>query len=777
MHPNSSPLAEAERQLELQRQLILALTPELYRQLALYLQVLRKGLLHAVQQACFHLATQAYPERFSAMGPSRRRELQERLQALVQRCTCLLTVEQLMGLAAQLQSRQQRQWRRDQQRLLLALAADQERIDALDPDASDAEEQDRERPDQEPWAQQDREDARGGRRPGRPEGRHGAPVRGSVQLGLDLPLSADLFGEGMEGLGSWLAGLASRGDPNLADPNPGDPSQGASNQGEADPGPANQAELRRREPNPSELHPGDPQSGEQHQNEQHQNELHQAEPKQGESHLGESHLVAPHQAEGPQGEIPPAELEPGVAPALAPGALPQDSLPPGLGQPDRTWDSTAAPAGPDQGAEQGMEPDRGRAAAPEPRPGEQSGTTADAGPPAAVPAPPDPDRALARGGPHPIAPPGPGSDPQHQSGPAPHRPDAPPAADQPPRAPGLDPDLDPGALRDIDGAAAEPPQDPGDSPAGPAPASPERPASPGRGRQGLDRPRRPPLRRGGGRERLAAPDGAADDFSFFQTLFAMAAEGLGRDSAGVASPGGTADAGPRAGDGSAEGSADAAGNGGSGGPPDPAPELGSVAPSPQGPGQGAVAIPLELLRQASSLGQAPAQASWQAQESLMPQDAPSLLAWWEALDGALQRRLRNLSNAVNGELVRLGINRSPLPIALLDAVLKGQLDPLPAPANLVRLQLPFGGEAPSRSPGGSPSPAFPHGGAVDMVVLLLRPADLEFEAPALRVCRRRLEQSRARLRTMAQRHRYWQRRVQALEAERQWFQDSPNQNP
>ena len=76
MHPNSSPLAEAERQLELQRQLIVALTPELYRQLALYLQVLRKGLLHSVQQACFHLATQTYPERFSAIGASRRLELQ-----------------------------------------------------------------------------------------------------------------------------------------------------------------------------------------------------------------------------------------------------------------------------------------------------------------------------------------------------------------------------------------------------------------------------------------------------------------------------------------------------------------------------------------------------------------------------------------------------------------------------------------------------------------------------------------------------------------------------
>ena len=185
-----------------------------------------------------------------------------------------------------------------------------------------------------------------------------------------------------------------------------------------------------------------------------------------------------------------------------------------------------------------------------------------------------------------------------------------------------------------------------------------------------------------------------------------------------------------------------------------------------------MAIRLDRLRQAGGLGQAPDSAGWQALDSLMPQDAPSLLAWWEALDGALQRRLRNLSNAVNGELLRLGITRSHLPIALLDAVLKGQLDPLPAPANLVRLQMPFGGDSPASNGAGGPG-GFPFGGPLDMVALLLRPTDLEFETPSLRVCRRRLEQNRARLRTMAQRHRYWQRRVQALEAERQWFQDSP----
>jgi hypothetical protein len=58
------------------------------------------------------------------------------------------------------------------------------------------------------------------------------------------------------------------------------------------------------------------------------------------------------------------------------------------------------------------------------------------------------------------------------------------------------------------------------------------------------------------------------------------------------------------------------------------------------------------------------------------------------------------------------------------------------------------------------------------LALLLRPSDLEFEQPRLRTCRKRLEQRRRALRTMAKRFRIWQRRVKALEAEQQWFRDS-----
>jgi len=606
LHPNISPLAEAERQLELQRQLIVALSPELYRQLALYLQVLRKGLLHAVQQACFYLATQTYPERFSAIGASRRLELQERLQAAVQRCTCLLTVEQLMGLSSQLQSRQQRQRRRDQQRLLLALAADNgdDAGEVNGEGDGEAEGQDR------GLGPDDSRDS--------PLGPH----RGSVHLGLDLPLSADLFGSGLEGLGAWLAGFTAKSEAHQSDPEP-------------------DGVLEEEE---------------------------EAEP--------EVQQVSAQPAEGPARDPDQAlpSLDPGAEPGLA-AELDQASDP-------------ADPPGP-------------------------AGDSGDLPP------------GLGAGDDLPAT--GPNEQDQHH------------------------PDQLPG-----DGAT--PPQ--------------QGLASPQGASDGPRRTRRPPLRRGpgpsGGRERSAIPEGLSDDFQFFQSLFALAAEGLGRESPGLAKPGSAASGQGESGPETQFGQGESLQGSGDASPDGPAELPASLA----GDEHGEMAIRLDLLRQAGGLGQAPDPAGWQALDSLMPQDAPSLLAWWEALDGALQRRLRNLSNAVNGELLRLGITRSPLPIALLDAVLKGQLDPLPAPANLVRLQMPFGGDS-SASPGAEGPGGFPFGGPLEMVALLLRPTDLEFETPSLRVCRRRLEQNRARLRTMAQRHRYWQRRVQALEAERQWFQDSP----
>lgn len=145
-------------------------------------------------------------------------------------------------------------------------------------------------------------------------------------------------------------------------------------------------------------------------------------------------------------------------------------------------------------------------------------------------------------------------------------------------------------------------------------------------------------------------------------------------------------------------------------------------------------------------------------QGLVPQQPVELLEWWKALDQALQRRLRNLSHAINLDLIKLGLTRSLMPLNLLDAVLQGDLEALPAPANLLKIQLPFS------------SPDMPI--QVQALGVLLRTSDLEYEQPRLRTCRKRLEQRRASVRKMAQQYRHWQRRARALEAEQQWMQDS-----
>jgi len=141
----------------------------------------------------------------------------------------------------------------------------------------------------------------------------------------------------------------------------------------------------------------------------------------------------------------------------------------------------------------------------------------------------------------------------------------------------------------------------------------------------------------------------------------------------------------------------------------------------------------------------------------LPRTPLSLLLWLDGFERATAQRLRNLSHALNVELLRQGVSRSLLPVSLLDAALKGQLEPLSAPANVLRVPLPFG------SPEG---PA-----ALEVGAVLLRLADLEMEQPKLRTCRSRIQQHRLELRRMAQHYRRLERRLQSLEAEQLWLQD------
>jgi hypothetical protein len=135
----------------------------------------------------------------------------------------------------------------------------------------------------------------------------------------------------------------------------------------------------------------------------------------------------------------------------------------------------------------------------------------------------------------------------------------------------------------------------------------------------------------------------------------------------------------------------------------------------------------------------------------------ALLVWLDGFERAISQRLRNLSHALNVELLRQGVSRSLLPVSLLDAALKGQLEPLSAPPNVLRVPLPFG------SPDGAAS--------LEAGAVLLRLGDLELEQPKLRTCRSRVQQHRQELRRMAQHYRRLERRLQSLEAEQLWLQD------
>ncbi len=141
----------------------------------------------------------------------------------------------------------------------------------------------------------------------------------------------------------------------------------------------------------------------------------------------------------------------------------------------------------------------------------------------------------------------------------------------------------------------------------------------------------------------------------------------------------------------------------------------------------------------------------------LPDDPPTLLRWLDGIEQALTRRLRNLSHAINVELLRVGLSGGLLPVPLLDAALAGQIESQPAPPNQLRLPLPF--------PADDASPLV-------MSAVLLRSVDLELEEPRLRTCRRRLQQHRQEVRRMAQQFRRLQRRREAHEAEQLWFQDS-----
>ena len=145
-------------------------------------------------------------------------------------------------------------------------------------------------------------------------------------------------------------------------------------------------------------------------------------------------------------------------------------------------------------------------------------------------------------------------------------------------------------------------------------------------------------------------------------------------------------------------------------------------------------------------------------DHLLPTMPDALLQWMDGMDLALSRRLRNLSHAVNVQMLRSGLAQALLPVNLLEAVINGQMETQAAPSNLLRLRLPL------------PMGELDQG--MDLLCVLLRFSELEFDSHRLRRCRRRLRDQQRELITMVRQQRHWERRCLDREALTPWQSSS-----
>ena len=166
----------------------------------------------------------------------------------------------------------------------------------------------------------------------------------------------------------------------------------------------------------------------------------------------------------------------------------------------------------------------------------------------------------------------------------------------------------------------------------------------------------------------------------------------------------------------------------------------------------------EALEQPSSPGSSVGGSSGsnpiEGENNLLPTMPVALLQWMDFMDLALSRRLRNLSHAVNVQLLRSGLAQALLPVNLLETVLIGQMETQASPSNLLRLQLPLAmGDL---------------GPGMDVLCVLVRSSELEFDSFRLRRCRRRLRDQHQELLKMVRQQRHWERRCLDREARTPW---------
>ncbi len=150
-------------------------------------------------------------------------------------------------------------------------------------------------------------------------------------------------------------------------------------------------------------------------------------------------------------------------------------------------------------------------------------------------------------------------------------------------------------------------------------------------------------------------------------------------------------------------------------------------------------------------------------EVCLPDNPEDLMEWVNILELALSRRLRNLSQAINVELLRKGIVNSIVPIGILDAVIMGQMSTEYTNPNLLRINVPTNSSA--------------FGEAIDIICLLIRTSEIEFEHHRLRKCRTELQKYHKVILKMIKQYRYWHSRSLAEDIHRNWPQTSIEQSP
>jgi hypothetical protein len=158
----------------------------------------------------------------------------------------------------------------------------------------------------------------------------------------------------------------------------------------------------------------------------------------------------------------------------------------------------------------------------------------------------------------------------------------------------------------------------------------------------------------------------------------------------------------------------------------------------------------------------PISTSLDGDDYLLPTRPDALLHWMQSMDLALTRRLQNLSHAVNVQMLKAGLAQALLPISLLEAVQRGQMETQPTASNVLRIRLPLAmGEL---EPG------------MDVFSILIRTSELEFDSHRLRRCRSRLREHHHALTKMVGQQRHWERRSLDREARTHW-QTPPDTTP